>query len=60
MGAPKTAPISGVFVCVCEREQTTLKKKKREDLDKSNKPTNSTLNISLQTSLAYFGEYRSH
>ena len=49
-------------VCVCvrerETEQTTFKKKK-EDLDKSNKPTNSTLNISLQTFLAYFGEYRS-
>ena len=49
-----------VCVCVCEREQTTLKKKKAEDLDKSNKPTNSTLKTSLQTSLAYFGECSSH
>ena len=49
-------------VCVCEREgeRTDYTKTKKVDLDKSSKPTNLTLNISLQTSLSCFGEHRSH
>ena len=49
-----------VCVCVWKRTDYIEKKKKAEDLDKSNKPTNSTLKTSLQTSLAYFGECSSH